>query len=104
MAFSSFLPSCAGQGKLPTVREFPTDGADVRSKWGVLLASNRLSVPILSAFPLHRDAGGIADLDPDRARTGSISAVDLLRDDTLGAKPASVGENDRAILGNVFVE
>jgi len=21
--------------------------------------------------PLHRDAGGIADLDPDRARTGS---------------------------------
>jgi len=27
---------------------------------------------------LHRDAGGIADLDPGRAGTGSVGPVDLL--------------------------
>ena len=62
-------------------------------------------IPLLAAGPLHRDAGGIADLDPDRARTGSVGgAVDLLGDDALGAKPASVGENRSAVLRNVFVE
>jgi hypothetical protein len=46
------------------------------------------SVSILAALPLHRNAG-IADLDPDRART---------------TKPASVLEHRRAILGDVFVD
>ncbi len=67
--------------------------------------ASKSSVPIVATLPLHRDAGGIADLDPDRARTGSVgSAVDLLGDDALGAKPASVGENRSAVLRNVFVE
>ena len=55
------------------------------------------SGPILATLPLHRDAGGIADLDLDRARTGSIGAVHLLGDEALGAKPASMRENDRAM-------
>src|SRR5206468_8931692 len=29
-------------------------------------------IPPLAALPLHGDARGIADFDPDRARTGSI--------------------------------
>jgi hypothetical protein len=32
-------------------------------------------VPILAALPLHRNAGWIADLDPDRAWPGSIGAI-----------------------------
>src|SRR5258708_9343787 len=47
-------------------------------------------VPILSALPLHRDAGRIADLDPDLARPRSIGAVDLLGYDALGAKRACI--------------
>ena len=53
------------------------------------------SVPKLAPLPLYREAGGIADLDPDAARTGSIGAVDLLRHDAFGAKPAGVCEDDR---------
>src|SRR5262245_36534244 len=56
------------------------------------------------SFALHSQAVRIAHLDPDRARTGSIGAVDLLGDDARGAEPASVGENDRTILSHVFVE
>ena len=47
---------------------------------------------------------GIADLNPDRTRTGSIRAIDLLRHDALGAKPAGVREDDRAGLDDVFIE
>jgi len=61
-------------------------------------------VPVLAALPLHRDARRIADLDPDRTWTGSISAVYPLGDDAFGAKPASVREDSRAIFGDVFVE
>jgi hypothetical protein len=61
-------------------------------------------MPLLTALPLHHDAGGIAHLDPGRARTGSIRAINLLRHDALGAKPASVLEHCRAIPGDVFVE
>ena len=61
-------------------------------------------IPILAALPLYCDARGIANLDPDRARTGPIDAIHPLRDDALGAKPASVGENSRTILGDMFVE
>ena len=46
-------------------------------------------VPVLATLALHRDARRIADLDPHRARTGSIGAVHP-GDDALGAKPASV--------------
>src|SRR5882757_11095792 len=56
-------------------------------------------VPILAPLPLDGNAGRIANLDPRRARTGSISAVDTLRHDALGAKPASVGEHHRAVFG-----
>src|SRR5258708_7935588 len=62
------------------------------------------SVPLLAALPLHGDAGGIADFDPDWAQTGSIEAVHPLGDDALSTKPTSVCENGRAILGDVFVE
>src|SRR5215831_5298910 len=40
-----------------------------------------ITYSILAALPLHRDARGIANLDPDRARPRAIRAVDLLRDD-----------------------
>jgi hypothetical protein len=33
-----------------------------------------------------------------------IGAIDLLRHDALGAKPASVREDDMAVLGDVFIE
>jgi hypothetical protein len=41
---------------------------------------------------------------PDTARAGSIGAIDLLRHDALGAEPASVSEDDRAVLDDVFIE
>ena len=66
--------------------------------------ASKSSVPIVATLPLHRNAGGIPDLDPERARTRPIGAVDPLGDDALGAKPASVGENRSAVLRNVFVE
>src|SRR5215831_14946928 len=61
-------------------------------------------VPILNTLPLHPDAPRIADLDPHRTRPRSISAVDLLGDDALDAKPASVRERGRTVLCEVFVE
>jgi len=73
-------------------------------RWGCVRGVVQSPIPILVALPLHRNAGGIADLDPHRARPGSISAVHPLRNDALGAKPASVLEHGRAILGDVFVE
>jgi hypothetical protein len=51
-------------------------------------------IPILAPLPPHGDAGGIADLDPDAARTGSIGAIDLLRHDALGPKLAGVRDSD----------
>jgi hypothetical protein len=63
-----------------------------------------LSVPNLGALPLHGDARGIADLDPDAARARQVGAVDLLRHDALGAEPTRVGEHGKAIFGNVFVK
>ena len=44
------------------------------------------SIPLLAAFPLRRDARGIADLDPHRTRPKG--AVDLLGDNALGTKRA----------------
>src|SRR5215475_4823362 len=55
------------------------------------------------SLPLYGDAGGIADLDPNRTSTRSICAIDLLRHEVLGAKPAGMREDDRAVLGNVFI-
>jgi hypothetical protein len=62
------------------------------------------SIPNLAAFPLHGDAGGIADLDPDAARSGLIGAIDLLRHDALGTKLARMCEHGRPVLGYVFVK
>ena len=62
------------------------------------------SIAKLAPLPLHRKAGGIADLDPDAARTGSIRAVDFLRHNPLGAKLAGVREDDSTVLNDVFVE
>jgi hypothetical protein len=53
------------------------------------------AIPKLAPLALHGDAGGIGDLDPDATWTGSIGAVDLLRNDTFGAKPAGMREDDR---------
>jgi hypothetical protein len=68
----------------------------------------KIMTDVSNTFPLvnrrSRDVGGIADLDPDAARTGLIGAIDLLRHDALGPKPASMGEDGRTILGDVFVE
>jgi hypothetical protein len=61
-------------------------------------------IPILAALPLHSDAGRIADLNPDCARTGLIGAIDPLGDNALGAEPASVRKDGGAILFNVSVE
>src|SRR5215467_12230593 len=61
-------------------------------------------IPILTALLLHSDAVRITHLDPDRAWSRSIGAVDPLRDDSLGTKPASVLEHCGVILGDVFVE
>jgi len=78
--------------------EKPTDNAPPLSAWLTLILRSighrwlrrfppffdgnlgpvRITFPILVPLPLHRDAGAIADLDPDRARTGAIGAVDLL--------------------------
>jgi hypothetical protein len=38
-----------------------------------------------------------------RSSSGSIGVADLLRHDALSAKPAGVGEDDRAVVGDVFV-
>jgi hypothetical protein len=62
------------------------------------------SIPNLAPLPLHGNAGGIADLDPDAARAGAICAIDLLGNDALGAKPARMGEHGKPIFGNVFVK
>ena len=43
----------------------------------MLLDQRTSSIPHLAAFPLHGDAGGIADLDPCAGRAGSIGAIDL---------------------------
>jgi hypothetical protein len=67
-------------------------------------AASPSSVPNLAPLPLYRDAGRIADLDPDAARAGSIRAVDLLRHNAFGTEPASVREDDNAVLGDVFIE
>jgi hypothetical protein len=68
-------------------------------------ASDRSSaVPLLTALPPRSDAGRIGHLDPGRATPRSIDAVDTLRYDALGAKPASVSKHRRTILGDVFVE
>jgi hypothetical protein len=56
-------------------------------------------IPDLAPLPLYRDAGEIAHLDPDEARAGSVGAVDLLRENALGTKPASMGEHSQPIFG-----
>jgi hypothetical protein len=62
------------------------------------------SIPNLAPLPLHGDAGGIADLDPDATRARSIGAIDSLGNDAFCAEPARMGEDDRAVLGDVFIE
>ena len=59
---------------------------------------------ILAALPLHRYAWRIPHLNPDRARTRPIGAIDLFGNDALGAKPTSVLEHCRAVPGDVFIE
>jgi hypothetical protein len=44
------------------------------------------SIPNLAALPLHSDAGGSADLDPDQTRTGSIGASTFF--DTMPSAPS----------------
>jgi hypothetical protein len=62
------------------------------------------SIPHLASLSLHGDAGWIVDLNPDPTQAGLIGVIDLLRHDTLGAKPASMSEHNQPILGNVLVE
>jgi hypothetical protein len=43
-------------------------------------------------------------LTQDATRARSVRAVDLLRHDALGAKPARIGEHGRPMFDNVFVK
>jgi hypothetical protein len=60
------------------------------------------------SFPLHCEAGQVADLDPDRIGTGSIGAVDSLGNDAFCAKGAhtasSSSKNDAAKGGRRVVQ
>ncbi len=47
---------------------------------------------------------GMRTLIQTRQGPDRLGAVDLLRGDALGTKPASVRENSRAIFGDVFIE
>ncbi len=47
---------------------------------------------------------GLRTLDPDAARTGSVGAVDPLRNDAFSAKSARMGEHGQPIFDNVFVQ
>jgi hypothetical protein len=51
--------------------------------------------------PLHGDACGIADLDPDAARAGLVGAIDLRRYDALGAKRARDRRADTAAVSAI---
>jgi hypothetical protein len=62
------------------------------------------SLAARNALPLHGDAGGITNLDPDAAPAGLIGAVDLLRYDALGTNAARMAEHSRPIFGGVFVK
>jgi hypothetical protein len=62
------------------------------------------SIPIRAALPLHSDACGIADFNPDTARAGSIGTVQSLGNNALGAEPARIGEHGRPIFSDVLVE
>jgi hypothetical protein len=62
------------------------------------------SIPRLALVPLHGYAGGVTDLDPDAARSGPVGTVNPLRNDSVGAKLASVRKDSGAILGNMFVK
>jgi hypothetical protein len=67
--------------------------------WRVIASGS--SLPRLAPLPPRGDAGGITDVDPDAAGAGLVSAIDPLRHDALCAQPASVCEDDRAVLGDV---
>jgi hypothetical protein len=75
-----------------------------RIRVGPQAAAFRSPVPPLAPLPLHGDAGGIADFDPDPARAGPIGTVNPLGNDTFGPKLTSVREHGRPILGDVFVK
>ncbi len=59
----------------PVIVAYLTQANDIHRISGAPAPTRGSSIPILATLPLHRDAGRIADLDPDRARTGSIGAV-----------------------------
>jgi hypothetical protein len=70
---------------------------------GLSIAGNMMDVEE-GVLQYLNQAGGIADLDPDAARAGSIPAVDSFGNDALCANPAGVREDDGAVLGEVFIE
>jgi hypothetical protein len=84
------------RGQWPALRKHPFE------KWKA--GGGGSPIPNLAPLPLEGDAGWIADLDRDAARAGSIGSIDLLRDDAFRRQAASVSEDDRAILGDVFID
>jgi hypothetical protein len=60
--------------------------------------------PNLAPLSLPGDAGGMSDLDPDTAQAGLIGGVELALRRCPQRKPASVREDDRSILNDVFIE
>src|SRR5215468_11160708 len=85
---------------------YPTQARDIHRNLahGSIAERPRSLIPLLAALPLHGDAGGIVDLDPDWARTGAIGAVNLLGHDALGTKPAGVREHGRAIPDDMLIQ
>jgi hypothetical protein len=59
------------------------------------------SISNLASLPLHGEAGGMADLDPDAARSGPVGAVHLLGNDALSAswhaRANTVGPSQRRV-------
>jgi hypothetical protein len=53
---------------------YPTQANDIHRNPAHSQATKGSTVPLLAALPLYGDAGWIADLHPDRTRTGSGGA------------------------------
>jgi hypothetical protein len=80
------------------------DWASRQAKRRPSRAASGSSIPHLAPLPLHGNAGGIADFNPDAVRAGSIGTVNPLGNDALCAKPARMGKHGRPIFENVLVK
>src|SRR5215470_12510028 len=61
-------------------------------------------MPILAALALHRDTGGIADLDPHRARTDRYVPSTFFETIPSAPRRQAWAKTIGAVLRNVFIE